>query len=261
MEYDRMEKYQEPPQQPPKKKKRRWGCILGCSFIILLPFLFCCLSCILTAVFPVETCSIVVTAFEDSIMQGIEEDIEKRDLTEKEKEEAKEVLKKLLEALREERFSKEELIELNQRCQTRRSGYGETSDEEFLVIVAEIKEALRGVGYDIPKGEIELDKLEEKREKKIEKAKVYMKKIMVALEIYQAEQGEYPNKLDALTKKKRPKSSERYIEKIKKDPWGNDYVYNKPGKNGRDYDLICYGSDGMKGGLGLAKDIYSYELK
>lgn len=46
-----------------------------------------------------------------------------------------------------------------------------------------------------------------------------------------------------------------YIQKkILKDPWGNDWIYRKPGENGP-YDLISYGEDGTSGGDGYNKDI------
>ncbi len=49
-----------------------------------------------------------------------------------------------------------------------------------------------------------------------------------------------------------------YIQKqIMKDPWGNDWVFRKPGENGRAYDLVSYGEDGVSGGDGTNKDIVS----
>lgn len=49
-----------------------------------------------------------------------------------------------------------------------------------------------------------------------------------------------------------------YIQKsILKDPWGNDWVFRKPGENGRAYDLISYGEDGVSGGEGTNADIQS----
>ncbi len=40
------------------------------------------------------------------------------------------------------------------------------------------------------------------------------------------------------------------------DPWGNQYVYQKPGKkNPNRYDIISYGADGQPGGEGDNADI------
>lgn len=41
------------------------------------------------------------------------------------------------------------------------------------------------------------------------------------------------------------------------DPWGRDYVYTSPGMYG-DYDLVCYGGDGVPGGTDLNADITSW---
>jgi general secretion pathway protein G len=42
---------------------------------------------------------------------------------------------------------------------------------------------------------------------------------------------------------------------VPKDAWDNDFVFVSPGPDGRDYDVISYGSDGVEGGTGNAADI------
>ncbi|MHB1844073.1 MAG: type II secretion system major pseudopilin GspG [Deltaproteobacteria bacterium] len=51
--------------------------------------------------------------------------------------------------------------------------------------------------------------------------------------------------------------SERYLDgELKKDPWGNDYVYLSPGTVHPDsYDILSYGADGKPGGDGDDADI------
>jgi len=39
------------------------------------------------------------------------------------------------------------------------------------------------------------------------------------------------------------------------DPWGRAYVYRAPGTNGRDYELVSYGKDGVPGGSGEDADL------
>lgn len=39
------------------------------------------------------------------------------------------------------------------------------------------------------------------------------------------------------------------------DPWGNAYVIIIPGEFNVDFDVVCYGSDGQRGGEGDAEDI------
>jgi general secretion pathway protein G len=51
-------------------------------------------------------------------------------------------------------------------------------------------------------------------------------------------------------------------ESVPNDPWGNPYEYASPGNEGRDYEIICYGADGMPGGSDYYdKDIESWNLK
>lgn len=42
---------------------------------------------------------------------------------------------------------------------------------------------------------------------------------------------------------------------LKKDPWGNDYLYVNPGTHGLEYDLYTLGADGQEGGEGNNADI------
>jgi general secretion pathway protein G len=45
---------------------------------------------------------------------------------------------------------------------------------------------------------------------------------------------------------------------VPKDPWGTDYIYNVPGENGSDYDIISYGSDKQPGGEDDAADLSNW---
>ena len=43
------------------------------------------------------------------------------------------------------------------------------------------------------------------------------------------------------------------------DPWGNPYIYIRPGTHDQyGYDLISFGSDGIEGGTGEAEDVVSW---
>jgi general secretion pathway protein G len=47
-----------------------------------------------------------------------------------------------------------------------------------------------------------------------------------------------------------------YMEKaLPPDPWGKAYIYKYPGTQGREYDIISYGSDGQPGGTESAADV------
>ncbi len=85
--------------------------------------------------------------------------------------------------------------------------------------------------------------------------------LSTAIEIYMLDTGKYPSQeigLKSLYSK--PADVENwkgpYLKKENwaKDPWGNDYIYRYPGEHG-DYDIISYGADGSKGGIGEDADI------
>lgn len=45
------------------------------------------------------------------------------------------------------------------------------------------------------------------------------------------------------------------VTSVPLDPWQHPYVYNVPGPNGMDYEILSYGSDGREGGTDTAEDI------
>lgn len=70
-----------------------------------------------------------------------------------------------------------------------------------------------------------------------------------ALDLYEIDNGSYPEKLDDLMVKPASAANWKgpYLKKKPLDPWGNPYVYKYPGTHG-DYDLMSYGKTGMEGG-------------
>lgn len=84
-----------------------------------------------------------------------------------------------------------------------------------------------------------------------------------ALDQYRLDVGHYPNSeagLSALFTKpaNETKWDGPYLKKsVPVDPWGNPYIYRKPGEHG-EYDLLSYGSDGRSGGAGEAADITNW---
>ena len=100
-----------------------------------------------------------------------------------------------------------------------------------------------------------LDRL---KKAKPQKAKIDVKQIGLALDMYAADNGEYPTTeqgLDALIRK--PTSppepmnwTTRYVDPTDfKDPWGMEYVYESPSTHeGYDYDLYSFGPDKQEGG-------------
>ena len=54
--------------------------------------------------------------------------------------------------------------------------------------------------------------------------------------------------------------AEGYVKRLPRDPWGNDYVYAAPGREGRDFEIMSYGADGKAGGEGEDADIGNWDL-
>ena len=89
--------------------------------------------------------------------------------------------------------------------------------------------------------------------------------LLQALEFYRLDNSIFPTTeqgLSALLKKpdKSPSANSwtgPYIKRLKKDPWGNLYLYIN---NGDDIEILSYGSDGKAGGEGYAEDISSKGL-
>jgi general secretion pathway protein G len=102
-------------------------------------------------------------------------------------------------------------------------------------------------------------------EARIVAAKQDINSIVQALKLYRLDNQGYPTTeqgLQALVAK--PSSppipgnwkSGGYVEKLPKDPWGNDYQYLNPGLHG-EVDVFSYGADGAPGGDGNGADIYN----
>lgn len=84
-----------------------------------------------------------------------------------------------------------------------------------------------------------------------------------ALDQYRLDVGHYPTSeqgLSALVARpaNEPRWDGPYLKKnLPPDPWGNPYVYKKPGDHG-EYDILSYGNDGQPGGSGEAADIVNW---
>ncbi|MFK5985578.1 MAG: type II secretion system major pseudopilin GspG [Pseudomonadota bacterium] len=85
---------------------------------------------------------------------------------------------------------------------------------------------------------------------KSDTAATQIKSFEAALDSYRLDIGKYPKSMEDLVKNSSGKSrwNGPYIKKIPKDPWGNDYQYQQPGKHDNDYDLFSYGGDEQEGG-------------
>jgi general secretion pathway protein G len=88
-----------------------------------------------------------------------------------------------------------------------------------------------------------------------------------ALELYMQDNGRYPTSaqgLEALvaepSSEPKPRKWMGYMEQLPLDGWGQEFVYECPGGEDRDYDITSLGADGVEGGEELDADIYSWDL-
>jgi len=97
----------------------------------------------------------------------------------------------------------------------------------------------------------------------VEVAKQDVARLQQALVMFKISEGSYPTQEQGLSSlKENPGNLKRpgkypsggYINKLPKDPWGNDYVYIYPGQYG-EFDIISLGADGQPGGEGENADI------
>ncbi len=94
-------------------------------------------------------------------------------------------------------------------------------------------------------------------------AKSQIESFALALEAYYMDVGSYPSMeegLEALRKSDDESWMGPYIAKpVPEDPWGNEYVYSVPGKEGLPFEVLSFGKDGVEGGAGNDQDISSSE--
>lgn len=102
-------------------------------------------------------------------------------------------------------------------------------------------------------------------EARVSAAKNDLKSLSAALKLYKLDNQQYPSAqqgLAALVSKPTvdpvPNGWKPYIDKLPKDPWGNEYKYINPGVQ-QEVDIVSLGSDGQVGGTGTAKDLGSWE--
>jgi general secretion pathway protein G len=101
-------------------------------------------------------------------------------------------------------------------------------------------------------------------------AKVQIRNIEGALQLYKLDNGVYPSTeqgLKALIEKPSvgviPKKWKvgGYLPNLPEDPWGNPYKYFSPSPNRKgDYEIVSLGTDGETGGEGINADITNWNL-
>lgn len=100
-------------------------------------------------------------------------------------------------------------------------------------------------------------------------ARAEIRNLENALKMYKLDNFHYPSTdqgLEALVQKPAGSPEPRnwqsggYLDRLPKDPWGNDYLYLSPGVHG-DIDLYSLGADVQPGGEGYDADIGNWGLQ
>jgi len=105
-------------------------------------------------------------------------------------------------------------------------------------------------------------------EARVAKAKQDIQSLETALTMFRLDNSKYPTTeqgLASLVTQPTDPSIKHwraggYLQRISKDPWGNDYQYVYPGSHGKEYDLFSMGADGAPGGEGLDADIGNWNI-
>jgi general secretion pathway protein G len=102
----------------------------------------------------------------------------------------------------------------------------------------------------------------------VTRARQDIRGIESALKFYRMDNFAYPTSeqgLEALVSKPadpniRNWKAGGYLDRLPKDPWGNQYQYLNPGQNG-EIDIYTYGRDGRPGGEGIDADLGNWNLE
>ncbi len=87
-------------------------------------------------------------------------------------------------------------------------------------------------------------------------------KICQALDTYYTVTDKFPTTDQgiAVLAEKGDEFPDGLLNKMPKDPWGNEYIYQNPGREAP-YEVICYGADNQEGGEAADKDISSANVE
>lgn len=133
---------------------------------------------------------------------------------------------------------------------------------EILVVMAIIMGLVTVVTVNV---------LQKQRKARVDTAKIQIMELRNAVAHFQIEHGRIPTMeqgLEALVRKPSvPPVPETYPDdgylasrRLPRDPWGSDYVYLVPGREGLPFEIISYGAGGEPGGDKDAADVSSSEL-
>lgn len=98
---------------------------------------------------------------------------------------------------------------------------------------------------------------------KTDTARIDIKGIGVALDLFLLDTGHYPSEQEGLAMLiEKPNGGEWHgpylkSKRVPLDPWGRPYTYRFPGQHG-EYDLFTFGADNAPGGTGQDQDVVNW---
>ena len=91
----------------------------------------------------------------------------------------------------------------------------------------------------------------------IAKAKSDIRALSSSVKLYKLDNFKYPTGLNELVSG--GAKGRGYLDKVPKDPWGNEYQYAHPGSN-LEFDIWSFGADGTSGGSDVGQDIGNWNM-
>ncbi|WP_172299516.1 type II secretion system major pseudopilin GspG [Pseudoruegeria sp. HB172150] len=104
---------------------------------------------------------------------------------------------------------------------------------------------------------------------RVTRARADLTTLSSAIQLYRLDNLTYPTTDQGLGALVSPPASDPvpanwagggYVDRLPKDPWGNEYLYLSPGVHGA-FDIFSYGADGAQGGTGFDTDIGTWTLE
>jgi len=110
---------------------------------------------------------------------------------------------------------------------------------EIMVVITLIGLVTAAIGVAVM-GQLEKGQIDTARNQAFE--------IEKSLDLYKLQIGSYPSTAQGLSSLVSPPKGKSIMEKVPKDPWGNEYIYTRPGQhNSRKFDIASKGPDGQEG--------------
>lgn len=109
---------------------------------------------------------------------------------------------------------------------------------EIMVVITLIGLVTAAVGVAVM-GQLEKGQMDTARNQAYEIGK--------SIELYKLQVGRYPSTAEGLESLTNPAKGKAIMDRVPKDPWGNEYVFTVPGqKNPSKFDIRSRGPDGQE---------------